>query len=181
MLKPSFFTFFVAKFFFFFKKKCHVFEIVQGPKILSRPHTQLIDDFQKFSTSLFFMFSSFHRWWWNFFPAQSHVFSTFFIDRNCHRCRHFFIFTTDNESKKMLKTSSSPKSPKPQKSIIQKRSILTLFRLPYIGQYVRFSAMELKWSFLRGPAHKIEKRPFFAKKREVEEKQKGFEVSTCLQ
>ena len=92
----------------------------------------------------------------------------------------FFIFTTDNESKKMLKTSSSPKSQKPQKPIIQKRSILALFRLPYIGQYVRFSAMELKWSFLRGPAHKIEKRPFFAKKREVEEKQKGFEVSTCF-
>ena len=56
------------------------------------------------------------------------------------------------------------KNPKPRKPIIQKRSILALFRLPYIGQYVRFSAMELKWSFLRGPAHKIEKRPFFVKK-----------------
>jgi hypothetical protein len=40
--------------------------------------------------------------------------------------------------------------------------------------------MELKWSFLRGPAHKIEKRPFFAKKRKIEENQKGFEDSTCF-
>ena len=88
---------------------------------------------------------------------------------------------TDNESKKVVKTMALQKTRKPQKPIIQKRSILTLFRLPYIGQYVPFSAMELKSSFLRGPAHKIEKTPFFAKKREVEEKKKGFEVSTCLQ
>ena len=72
------------------------------------------------------------------------------------------------------------KSQKPQKPIIQKTSILALFDPPYIGQYVPVSAMELKWSFLRGPAHKIEKKPFFAKKREVEEKKKGFEVSTCF-
>ena len=114
---------------------------------------------------------------WNRPPTQSHVFCNF--SSLPHR-RHFFNFTTDNESKKMWKTSTSPKSPKPQKPIIQKRSILALFRLPYIGQYVRFSAMELKWSFLRGPAHKIEKRPFFAKKRKIEEQQKGFEVATCL-
>ena len=80
----------------------------------------------------------------------------------------------------MLKTVVLQKTRKPQKPIIQKRSILALFRLPYIGQYVRFSAMELKWSFLRGPAHKIEKRPFFAKKRKIEEQQKGFEVATCF-
>ena len=76
--------------------------------------------------------------------------------------------------------TKSPKTPKTQNPIFQKRSILALFRLPYIGQYVRFSAMELKWSFLRGPAHKIEKRPFFAKKRKIEEQQKGFEVATCF-
>ena len=88
-----------------------------------------------------------------------------FIDRRCcHHRRHHRSKVTDNESKKMLKTSKTPKSRKPQKPIIQKRSILALFRLPYIGQYVPVSAMELKWSFLRGPAHKIEKRPFFVKK-----------------
>ena len=80
----------------------------------------------------------------------------------------------------MLKTIVDRKSQKPQKPIIQKTSILALFDPPYIGQYVPVSAMELKWSFLRGPAHKIEKRPFFAKKREVEERQKGFEVATCF-
>ena len=80
-----------------------------------------------------------------------------------------------------MKIHRPQKTRKPQKPIIQKTSILALFDPPYIGQYVPVSAMELKWSFLRGPAHKIEKRPFFAKKREVEEKQKGFEVSTCLQ
>ena len=64
----------------------------------------------------------------------------------------------------MLKTIVLQKTRKPQKPIIQKRSILALFDPPFIGQYVPVSAMELKSSFLRGPAHKIEKRPFFAKK-----------------
>ena len=115
---------------------------------------------------------------WNRPPAQSHVFCNF--SSFCRR-RHFYNFMTDNESKKVAKIITSKKSPKPQKPIIQKTSILALFDPPYLGQYVPVSAMELKWSFLRGPAHKIEKRPFFAKKREVEEKKKGFEVSTCLQ
>ena len=115
---------------------------------------------------------------WNRPPAQSHVFCNF--SSFCRR-QHFYDFMTDNESKKLTKFHRPQKTRKPQKSIIQKRPILALFDPPYIGQYAPVSAMELKWSFLRGPAHKIEKRPFFAKKREVEEKKKGFEVSTCLQ
>ena len=115
---------------------------------------------------------------WNHPPAQSHVFCNFFIVASLST---FSWFSTECESKKVVKIMTLQKTRKPQKSIIQKRPILALFDPPYIGQYVPVSAMELKWSFLRGPAHKIEKRPFFAKKREVEEKKKGFEVSTCLQ
>ena len=127
-------------------------------------------------------FSSSSSWFYFFSrpDATPSFLSLFIVLRPSHRHRLRRSKVTDNESKYFLKSSKNPKSQKPQKSIIQKRPILALFDPPYIGQYVPVSAMELKWSFLRGPAHKIEKRPFFAKKREVEEKKKGFEVSTCF-
>ena len=100
---------------------------------------------------------------------------------DCHKqSLHLDCDDDRGRTREMRCSHFSSKTPKTQNPIIQKRSILALFRLPYIGQYVPFSAMELKSSFLRGPAHKIEKRPFFAKKREVEENQKGFEDSTCF-
>ena len=138
----------------------------------------------------------------NFENLQHHFFCIFIIDHRLqpatiplflqrfhhHRfsCFHDVVeksWPTMNQ-KRWWKSPPPPFFQKPQKvrkPIIQKRSILALFAPPYIGQYVPVSAMELKWSFLRGPAHKIEKKPFFAKKRKVEEKKKGFEVSTCLQ
>ena len=116
---------------------------------------------------------------WNRPPAQSHVFCNFFIVSSSST---FSWFSTGSKSKKMLKTIVDRKSQKPQKPIIQKTSILALFDPPYIGQYVPVSAMELKWSFLRGPAHKIEKRPFFAKKNEKwRSGRKGLKLRLALQ
>ena len=97
-----------------------------------------------------------------------------------HRLRRSKV--TDNESKKVMNFRRPQKVQKPQKPIIQKRSTLALFDPPYIGQYVPVSAMELKSSFLRGPAHKIEKRPFFAKKSEKwRSGRKGLKLRLALQ